>query len=879
MSDLFNLVDVNELSIWVLIAIPVTLALLTLFIIWFVNTRIFKFRLRRIIKTQDELQLNEAIKNFEKYYPSKKLVRYSNRMERYSRQMGPRVVRETGLADRWVHKLISSILPGVKDLRRVLLYCPPSYLFKAFIAAGKSIRLQKVFLSWMKNEGEEKIIYQLAETCRGEEFDPAFGRRFLDNYGEIIRELTSEPEWYARYFAYRLILSDSQHAKEADDVKTRLLEDGLMDSHPLIRKIITENISLEKNKAWTVFWDKLINDPVYEVREAARKRIAKDFMDLYSPKNTTLTDEETARVLELLDPDCQEDRIFAMASLESLNKALRYPAAEFMDKCGLLGSLLSKNTLDDPVTIDHNVSILQKALEVNVSGFLNDYQSGDGAPLLIASRLLAGTEAARFGTQEHICYLEKKVFAFFHHRKLDPSTNEIYIKTLEAVACNGNVKSFEILAEELSRREYDKPYMEYLLKKIPKQAEALLFPILFRFFENINFPLREELVHIIGTFDPDIILPRVFNILNGKRSAHPHAVRISALKLLGTLRLPFCLQRILESLPTLRMEEIEEFGRLISSYSQDLFEEKARSLLASPDARIRASLITMLPVTKNENFLKEIKASIKDVDPDVRVAAIKALLGFGEIRLLNQEISMLHDPVERVRLATAEVIAIHGNTAALEILKNITTNPNETDIVKIGVIGGLGQASGAEGIPILVSVLDSLDDFREHAEKALAMRVSKKDITQLIEIFKDAEPPLREKLIPVFKAQGRKAEPQIVEILKDEVASFKPYLVKILEETGFIDEAKRRLSNRNIETRREAALLLSLMDTLPAFRGLVLAAKDPDQEVRVCVVKALEKLKSSHSRDILEKLKEDPDNRVRKYTYWALERLDSLSME
>ena len=73
-------------------------------------------------------------------------------------------------------------------------------------------------------------------------------------------------------------------------------------------------------------------------------------------------------------------------------------------------------------------------------------------------------------------------------------------------------------------------------------------------------------------------------------------------------------------------------------------------------------------------------------------------------------------------------------------------------------------------------------------------------------------------------------------------------------------------------------MILSLIGTLPAFRGLVIAAKDPDQEVRVCVVKALEKLKSSHSREILEKLKEDPDMRIRKYTHWALERLDSLGM-
>jgi HEAT repeat protein len=357
-------------------------------------------------------------------------------------------------------------------------------------------------------------------------------------------------------------------------------------------------------------------------------------------------------------------------------------------------------------------------------------------------------------------------------------------------------------------------------------------------------------------------------------------VRISALKILGQMRLAFCLQKILENLPTLTPEETEEFALLIASYyPQDTLEEKIKMLMATPDAKIRASLITILPATKNESYIKDIRSSLKDVDPDVRVAAIKALLEFGEIKLLNQETSMLRDPIERVRLATAEVIARHGNTTALEILKTITTDPNETDVVKIGVIAGLGQAVSADGIPILVSILDAQPEFREHAEKALAKRISKRDITQLVELFRDAEPQLREKLIPVFKAQGKEAEPWILEILSDEIASLKPYLVKILEETGYVNDAKKRLSHRDVEVRREAANLLSLMDTLPAFRGLILAAKDPDQEVRVCVVKALEKVKSSHSRDILEKLQDDPDNRIRKYTRWALERLDSLGME
>jgi len=854
---------------YIYVAVAAAVVLLVVFLLWLVNTRLFKFRLKKIVKAQDVYQTEDAIRTFELYYPADKLVRYSRRMERYSRRMGPRVARETGLADKWVQRLGSS--PSVTNLRRVLLYCPSASLFKAFLAASVHPRLRKFFFSWVQSEGEEKVIRLLADACRGEEFDPTFCMGFLQTQGALLRELTSEQEWHARYFAYRIMLLDGGALTE------KSLEDGLADPHPLVRKILTNNFVTDREKTWDTLWDKLIHDPVYEVREAARKRITKEFMDLYNLKDKTLTLEETSRILELLDPDCQEDRTFAMATLEieNLDKELRYHAAAFLDKCGVLSENLAKNTLDDSNNLDHSVNILHKALEVNVSGFLQDYPSGDGAPLLAVARLLSG----KGGTQEDICQLEKKIFAFFNGKKTEPATVEIYTKTLEVVSLKGNAKAFEILAEELSRRETDRIFLEHLLPRIPKNAEAMFAPILFRFLGNTAFPAREELVRLLGTFSPEIVLSGVFRILNSERTETPHVVRVSALKILGYLHLPFCLQRILESLPTFRPEEAEEFAVLIADYPDEMFEDKVRILLASPDARIRASIMTILPLVKNSSFLKEIRASLKDVDPDVRVAAIKALLGFGEIKLLNQETSMLRDPIERVRLATVEVIARHGNAAAMEILKTITTDENETDTVKIGVILGLGQATSAEGIPILIDVLDSMDEFRGYAEKALTMRTSKQDMNKLIETFKDAEPQLREKLIPVFKAQGKEAEPRILDILKDEVASLKPYLVKILEESGYIDKLKKQLSHRKVEIRREAALQLSLMDTLSAFRGLVLAAKDPDQEVRVCVVKALEKLDNDQGREILEKLKEDPDNRIRKYTFWALERLDSLKMD
>jgi HEAT repeat protein len=235
--------------------------------------------------------------------------------------------------------------------------------------------------------------------------------------------------------------------------------------------------------------------------------------------------------------------------------------------------------------------------------------------------------------------------------------------------------------------------------------------------------------------------------------------------------------------------------------------------------------------------------------------------------------------VERVRSATARVIGQYGNRAALEILKSILTDPNEVNQVKESVIRGLGFSSGAESLELLVFVLEQSPEFSSPAEEALYCRRAGRDISRLVEIFKDAGPELRSKLMGVFKHYGEDAEPELFEVLKDDVASLKPYLAQILEETGYIEQTIRKLSHRDAAIRREAAQRLSLIDTLPAFRGLVRAAKDPDQEVRTLVVRGLEKLTTPQGRKILDQLREDPDNHIRKYTHWALERLDSLAME
>jgi HEAT repeat protein len=757
-------------------------------------------------------------------------------------------------------------------------------LFPLWVSAQKNAALQRLFAAWARETGEDESIRRLAASCRGGDFESR--GVFFDpgKQGSLLRELTGNPEWHIRYFAYRMLLGNQ------DPRTARTLEDGLSDSHPLIRKTLVLNFhSEDREKLYGLLWDKLIRDPVYEVRKSAKERIREDFSGLYDPPAASfLSAGETARLLEMADAGIQGDRNLALSCLEGDNRELIFPAAVFLDGCGVLDRLLSENSLDDPGAIDRNVRLLEKALEVHVSGFISRLNSGlpaewpadrvkrrRGAALFTAARLLRG----RGGTRENVNILAEEVFSFFTGEAPEKEYAGIYTLTLECIGAKGDEKSFTALARELGRREYAPEYLELLLPRVPPRGEEIFLPLLFRFFHNTAFPARKELEESLCRFEADSFLPEIFRILNGSPEDFPHPVRISALRLLGRLKLPYCLDRVLESLPVLPFGELKQFAASLSFYPPDRFHEKAGALLRSGDSQIRAAILTILPVINDTGFMPEIRNGLRDPDPEVRIAAVWALLEFGEIKLLNQETSMLRDPVERVRLAAAACLGQYGNPAAMEILKNIMADPHETGGVKRNIITGLGISRSPESLNLLAGFLDAGGEYQEAAAAALLRRSGKKDLLQLVEIFRDAAPEFRKKLIPVFRGQGEQAEPEILELLKDEVASLKPYLAQILDETGYVEKTIRRLSHRDVRVRREAALLLSLLNTLPGFRGLVTAARDPDQEVRVLVVKALEKLNTPQGREILEQLREDPDKRIRTYTCWALERLDSLAME
>lgn len=823
---------------------------------------IFKNKVKAALADPEKMDV------FRSKYPPGVLLKRSGRMEKYAQSFGSRLIIDTGLASLWAETLESKLRH--KDMRRVLAYCPESSLFTAFTASLNNPKLKPLFIQWMDEKGEDEALRILATVCRGEIFDGAKGLEILGNQIDTIREMTGDPEWHSRFFAYQIILEDTE------DRSIRALWDAFDDSYPAIRKKVTDQFNApDREKLYKKLWDLVTGDPVYEVRRSAKDRIVKDFSDLYQPDYKNMKKPAALRLLGLLDEDSDDDRDMAVTYLQNDDLELRYPAARFLEKCGVLKRMLTEATLEDREDLNRKLDLLSKAAEVNISSFLEclTSESSPGA-LFIGARLLR-----QKGSRRAFIPLGQGVFRFFQTQPLSPELKEIYTLTLEGISERGGEEALTLYLSELKTRKGDPEFLAELLSRIPLRADYLFLPVLEEFFKDPAFPLPEELVRYLSGLPSDQLIPLIFDILNAPRGVYAHGVRISALKLLGELKQPYLLQRILETLPVLPQKEAREYAPILKQYPTALFEERVGALFESSDGQLRASLLAILPATGNRSFMKEIRASLNDADPDVRIAAIWSLLEFQELKLLNQETSMLRDPVERVRIATARVLGEQGTASALEALGQILKDPNEVSPVKKAAIAGLGFSKTTQSIDMLVETLDEQKDFAAEVIAALGEKTDRKSLTHIIELFKDAAPELRESLVNVFIHMSEEAEAAVLDLLKTDVASLRPYLAEILETTGYVEKTIRKLSHRDVKVRKEAALWLSLLETRSAFRGIVLAARDPDQDVRVLVVKALEKLNTPEGRAILDSLKEDPDRRIRKYTLWAMERLHTLDQE
>jgi HEAT repeat protein len=837
-------------------------------------------------------------------YSRRTLLRYSGLVEKIGRKYSPKLPVECGLTEAWVHRLLTA--PSTSELQKLLEFAPETALVGYLIlsldrAPSKDDPLHQELVEYLN--GGSLNLGTAAHYCDGRDFDGKIAAVLLHQRTAEIGELFGSICWRERFFAYSILV----HFESSRFRRTAW--DGFTDPHPAVRIVACKDVeNPERGKVFESLLGTLYDDPVYEVRRAAKTRITRDFAEAFDPPLDALEKHQVLHILELLDPESKEDENIALKYLGDEDLELRMTAAIHLDRCGALHRLFSFNDVGDKQGLERNFQYLLKACEVNVCSFLDSIrETTNPASLFIAARLLR-----TFGDTGLIDALSRIVLEMPEEIKTKRDFVPVYRATLQAIHTRGGDAAFNLLNEELIRNASNGEAVSLLLQFIPGRGEAIFSKTLLGFMKIPDFPakdsLRAAMVHIphhrlipeilqivkapidvkhtsqSSSPEPSVTVRGLHRFLVRRRpepvpspkdlsQPYPLPVRRLALQILGDLKKPYCIQTVLERISLLTVEQANEFTAVLAEFAGKEFDSRLERLLESCDSGLRARLIASLPVTRRKQFVDTLQTTLEDSDPEIRIASAWALSEYGDSQLTDTVYPLLRDPHEEVRIAAARIIAERGSAKTTAKIQEMIDDPTETDDVKISAIRGLGLSNSTTAVEVLVHTLDQHPALRPETIDSLASKTTEDDISATAERYLQAPPEIRDLIGQSFARMGEPGETVIKVLLASKKGKQRIELAAILEQTGYVERRTKALMHRSAEVRREAAADLAHVGTEAAYRGIIQAIKDPDQEVRVRVVHAVEALGSSQGKQILSALQQDPDKRVRKHTHWAVERI------
>ncbi len=836
--------------------------LFTLFLVYF----IYKRKIRIDINHQIEIW-NIAKKNIPINYPNWILIIFSSYIEKLSITYGLNLPVILCLDELWIK--LTNKNGKKKTINRILKYSPDKGLFTVMKAVLKQPGLQSILVDWIDNSGEFMVLRKIALSGNGEQFD---GEKalllFKDRTDEII-EMLGDSEWKSRHFAINILIFDSgERSVEA-------VWDSFRDSSVFVRISSVKLFNSDnREKLYNILERLLLNDPSFKVRKAARKRINENFKDLYKISPFKLNIEQQIHLIELMDPESKQDENIAIEFMKTGNKELELYASRFLFKNGTLRRLLLSADPGYAKGFEDTYSILEIAVAVDCTTFLDlaDPNITPGA-LLLASRILI-----KNGDRNIITTLLQKVLKISLDRENIQPYKEIYENSILSTCKRGTDEALELLNNEIKRRKYDKPFQDWILDKLPQNRENIFAATLLNFLKNKKYNSDIELRKALCKLPVTSILSDIIDILKADNNKYDNSIRRETLKVLGSLNLPHCTQYILENLYILPLDEAKQYSLLLTKNDTSAFRTKVKNILSSGDAASMSHLIAALPETERKIFLPEIKESLQDSNPEVRIAAVWALSDYNNGEYLPLCFDLLRDPVEKVRKEVGNTLACLANKKTLTVLKDTLFDTNESLAVKNAVLHGLTISISKEVLEIILLKLEENIELLEETITVLSKKDSKSDLVIILKFMEKTTPAVRENIIKSIQRMGRKAESIIETLLFTDNKILHKHAVSILENSGIVDLRIRELTHRNPEIRQYAAKFLLKTGTLKAFRGIILAAKDPDPKVRIQVVKALDHMNSTDGLAVLEELKNDPVKRVRNYTLWALERYEAKKL-
>jgi HEAT repeat protein len=104
-------------------------------------------------------------------------------------------------------------------------------------------------------------------------------------------------------------------------------------------------------------------------------------------------------------------------------------------------------------------------------------------------------------------------------------------------------------------------------------------------------------------------------------------------------------------------------------------------LLKDSYGPVRIAVVEALGETRNDEAVGPIKESLRDKDPEIRKAAVGALVNFQGAGLDSELLQLLEDENWSVRKAAVDTIGVLGAPGSRELLEKIA-NSDEDDIVR-----------------------------------------------------------------------------------------------------------------------------------------------------------------------------------------------------
>ncbi|UCB45588.1 MAG: HEAT repeat domain-containing protein [Spirochaetota bacterium] len=817
---------------------------------------IFRARFVAVVKEaiSGERDTIEGIKN-------QKIIRKANLITKLlkdtEKKQSSEILNKTGISQIWISTLRRTRKKNI--FQNILNYYIQDGFFPCFKYAMQKSWYQKYLFNWMEENRLSLPLLSIAHSAYGEDFDGKMAYGLFSENLEEIKDLLGDPNWRGRFFAMKILFNT-----EDETVKQNLFE-LFQDPQPIIRKIMIEEFASPSERVKEILFNIILRDPNDNVRTSAQTKYRAFFVNFPEIDIEKLKPEETLHLIHALRKGNKDDEAIATELVLEDNLEIRYHAARYLEDSGTLKRYCSNLDMGDKKDFSRKLQIMRCSASVGVTRFLKDC-------INLASReslYFAASILGEVGDETLITDLLKKV--------VDTDLQDVYRIACTAAVKRGMKEAKRLLGEEIHKYISDREVLLDLIEKVTPLPDSVFITPLLEVLEKRE-DLTEQTRKALLKKSNDMLIEKLVKIITEKHKSVSQRMKIQCLLLLAALRKEYCLSIILEYLPILPVEFVNELSPVLSSYPKGLLKQKVSYYLDQIDGEVRSHIIALIPKTGLKDFLPDIRNALNDADPMVRIAATYALVEMEDIRSFVRTLPLLKDPVEEVRDQVAFALGRTGRNTLMKAVSKIYYDENEITSVKRSIIKGLGESKTATSTEILVDFLEKEEILTNDIIDALKSHSEKENITIILERMKDAGAELKNRLSLLLKKIGIKAKPALVSLLESEFMSLKTYAGEVLDIVGGTDEEIVHLKHRDPAIRREAAKILSLIGTVKAFRGLIMASRDPDREVRVNVVKALEKLETKEGKAILRILEEDTDHKIRKYTHWALERLKAKEL-